>query len=92
VEQAAKIRYLFSAFVRRAWWHSSDNGLSWLWRPWCWIVGYHRPHHCDVYFEFCWFCGKSLWSRKRDGTPNPFINGSEFVDRAPTTRRRRTPV
>jgi hypothetical protein len=74
----------------RVWWHLSDNGLQWLVRPWCWLLGYHRPHHCDVHFEMCWFCGRSLWSRKRDGGSNPFIKAdrSGYIDRAPATWRR----
>jgi hypothetical protein len=73
----------------RAWWRLSDNGRAWLARPWCWLLGYHRPHHCDVYFEMCWVCGALLWSRKRDGTPNPFIlpDRSGFAGRSPAAWR-----
>ena len=69
----------------KAWWHLSDKGLNWLCRPWCWVLGYHRPHHCDVHFELCWFCQKRLWSRSRDGGCNPFIKPT--VNRAPATWR-----
>jgi hypothetical protein len=83
-------RASLSRLIRLAWWHSSDNGLQWLWRPCCWLLGYHRPHHCDVYFELCWFCGKHLWSRKTEGGPNPFIapDRGGYIDRAPATWRR----
>jgi hypothetical protein len=74
--------------VHHIWWLCTDRTYR-LWHAWrvvCWLVGYHRPHHMDAYWEMCWVCGKSLWSRKRDGSPNPFVN--PVVDRAPLRRRR----
>lgn len=86
--------------VHTLWWHCSDKGLWWLWRPWCWVRRYHVPHHCDAHFELCTMCGATLWLRS-DGIPNPYIghgvrgeNGwmvkLELVDRTPVGRRTRT--
>ena len=68
------------------WWWCSDVGWSRLWRPLCWARGYHVPHHCDVYFERCAVCDRLLWSKRRDGMPNPFLNPT--VDRARIGGRR----
>lgn len=54
------------------WWTFSDIGWSAAWRPYCWAHRHHRPHHCDAYFEMCTVCGLTLWSRNRDGVPNPY--------------------
>ena len=63
------------------WWHSTDKnwfGLLWpMWRVVCLAQGVHRPHHMDVYFEYCIVCGKLLWSARRHGTPNPIANVEE---------------
>jgi hypothetical protein len=63
---------------RKVWFWSHDSAPIWfaayvtpyLWRPLCWARGWHEPHHCDVYFELCVLCSTSLWSRKRNGSPN----------------------
>lgn len=71
--------------VKRAWWWCGEHGqLLWLWRPACRLRGYHVPHHCDLRFENCVWRWKPLWSRSRDGEPNPFVN--PVVDRAPLRR------
>lgn len=67
--------------IHAVWWHCTDRGYAWLWRPACWLRGYHVPHHCDVHFENCSYCWKRLWSRGRDGGLNPFIR--PMTDRAP---------
>lgn len=72
--------------VHHWWWVCSDRGYAHLWRPACWLRGYHVPHHTDVHFEMCSYCGKSLWSRTRDRGLNPFIR--PLADRAPLRRRR----
>lgn len=56
----------------------------WMQRPLCWWRGYHEPRHTDVYFEMCGVCLKSLWSRRRDGSPNPIRD----VDRVPLRSRK----
>ena len=64
---------------RRLWRWAQDDAPVWftayvaeyMWRPWCWARGYHQPHHCDVYYEMCTWCLMTLWSRRRDGAPNP---------------------
>lgn len=60
--------------LHRIWWETSDRGdtLWAMWRPVCWVRGYHVPHHCDVYFELCTWCGKRLWSRSKYGGKNPY--------------------
>lgn len=73
--------------IRHAiWWWCSDIGWSAAWRPACWIRRYHTPHHCDAYFEMCITCGKPLWSRSRNGSPNPYRG----TGRAPLRRLPRT--
>lgn len=76
--------------LHRLWWKSSDRSMLALhmWRPVCWLRGYHVPHHVDVYFENCVTCWKPLWSRSRHGMPNPYVN--PVVDRAPLRRLRRS--
>lgn len=74
------------SIMHGVWWWFTDVGWSQAWRPLCWVRGYHVPHHCDVYFEKCVVCATLLWSRKRDGSPNPFIR--PVVDRVPVGRRR----
>ena len=77
---------------QRLWFWTQDDAPDWVsayvggyaWRPWCWVRGYHQPHHCDVYYEVCTWCLVTLWSRKRDGSPNPLLG----VDRAPAGWRR----
>ncbi|MER6492653.1 hypothetical protein [Streptomyces griseorubiginosus] len=70
------------------WWTFSDIGWSPAWRPYCWAHRHHRPHHCDAYFERCTVCGLLLWSRSRDGSPNPYL-GTDLVPLRP--KRRTTP-
>ena len=74
-------------WLHRIWWHFSDYGEMRLWRPVCWIRGYHVPHHTDVHFENCYLCWKPLWSRSRDGGTNPYWRPA--VDQAALTRRGR---
>jgi hypothetical protein len=73
--------------VHRLWWHCTDKdwlGVAWkAWRPYCWVRGYHLPHHMDVYFEHCVVCCKPLWSRKCHGGPNPIAR----VERLPCSWR-----
>jgi hypothetical protein len=76
-----------SSIASCLWWWCSDVGLSILWRPYCWTRRHHTPHHCDAYFEQCVLCAKPLWSRRRNGYPNPYRN----TDRAPLRRLRQTP-
>lgn len=73
-----------SSIAACIWWWCSDVGLSVLWRPYCWARRHHSPHHMDVYFEMCFLCGKPLWSRRRNGHPNPYRD----TDRAPLRRLR----
>jgi hypothetical protein len=70
------------SLAHAVWWTFSDLGWSPAWRPYCWARRYHSPHHCDVHFEMCTVCGISLWSRSRDGSPNPYRG----ADRAPIRR------
>lgn len=75
-------------WLHRIWWQFSDHGRSVVaWRPMCWLRGYHVPAHTDFpYYESCVWCLKLLWSKRRDGGPNPFMN--PVADRAPLRRRR----
>lgn len=77
-----------SSIASCIWWWCSDVGLSVLWRPYCWVHLHHRPHHCDVYFEMCTICAKPLWSRRRNGYPNPL----KGADCAPLRRLRQKPT
>jgi hypothetical protein len=83
--QPATFRGLMTpgSLVHAIWWTFSDLGWSMAWRPYCWGRRFHSPHHCDVYFEMCTVCGKSLWSRSRHGSPNPYRG----VDRVPLRHR-----
>ena len=73
--------------IRPFWMWSQDGAPSWfvayigdyMWQPFCWARGYHVPHHCDFYFEMCVWCRKCLWSKRRNGSPNPLLG----VDRSP---------
>jgi len=87
---------------RRLWMWSQDGAPSWfaayigeyMWRPWCWLRGYHVPHHCDVYFECCVLCTALIWSKGRDGTPNPCFRHADgtLVARSPAGWRRQNAI
>ena len=84
------------ARFRRAWLWSQDGAPDWfcawigdfMWRPWCWARGYHRPHHCDVHFEICVWCRAVIWSRRRDGGQNMTYRDGKPLERTPATWRR----
>lgn len=69
--------------LHHLWWVTTDRGWIKVWRPLCWLRGYHVPHHTDVHFECCVTCWKHLWGR-RSGVPNPY----RHLDRAPLRRPR----
>jgi hypothetical protein len=65
--------------IRTTWrGHLGEHDLLYLARPFCWLRRYHRPHHCDVYYEYCVDCRKSLWRLRRDG-PYPWSGPAEKV-------------
>lgn len=73
--------------IHSLWCRCSDRSdLLWrAWRPYCWARGYHEPHHCDVYFEFCVVCSVGLWCARSMTDPRP--NPLRGVDRVPTSWR-----
>lgn len=76
-------------FDSSPWWFAAYTE-PWAWRPYCWIRGWHEPHHMDMHHEHCLWCTKRLWSRRRNGLPNTV----QRIELVPTSWRklRRQPL
>lgn len=61
-----------------------DPALAVLWRPYCWIRGYHDPHHCDAWFETCNTCELVVWTQRDEDERPAWLH----ADRLATTWRR----